>query len=73
MSVTPWSRRPHAIEGTDRPQPLLYLLNGGETSRQAAAGQRAIAPPVCHCLLASSACRNPLQTHCLQASSGTRS
>jgi L-fucose/D-arabinose isomerase len=32
MSVTPWSRRPHVIEGVDRPQPLLYLLNGGEAN-----------------------------------------
>jgi len=31
LSVTPWSARPSFIEGTDRPLPLLYLLNGGET------------------------------------------
>ena len=30
LSVTPWSRRPQWLEGVDRPQPLLYLLNGGE-------------------------------------------
>ncbi|HBE03876.1 MAG: hypothetical protein A2096_14695 [Spirochaetes bacterium GWF1_41_5] len=30
LSVTPWQNRPGFIEGTDRPLPLLYLLNGGE-------------------------------------------
>ncbi len=30
LSVTPWQARPCFIEGTDRPQPLLHLLNGGE-------------------------------------------
>ena len=30
LSVTPWARRPHWIEGVDRPLPLLHLLNGGE-------------------------------------------
>jgi L-fucose/D-arabinose isomerase len=29
LSVTPWSRRPSFIEGVDRPQPLVHLLNGG--------------------------------------------
>ena len=29
-SVTPWAARPRYIEGVDRPEPLLYLLNGGE-------------------------------------------
>jgi L-fucose isomerase len=29
--VTPWQARPGFIEGVDRPQPLLHLLNGGET------------------------------------------
>jgi len=32
LSVTPWQARPAYIEGTDRPTPLLYLLNGGETT-----------------------------------------
>jgi len=32
LSVTPWAARPAFIEGTDRPQPLIYLLNGGETN-----------------------------------------
>jgi len=27
-SVTPWAARPSFIEGTDRPRPLLHLLNG---------------------------------------------
>lgn len=30
MSVTPWQSRPSFIEGTDRPQPLFFLINGGE-------------------------------------------
>jgi len=30
LSVTPWSARPKFIEGLDRPQPLVHLLNGGE-------------------------------------------
>ncbi len=30
LSVTPWGSRPDYVEGIDRPQPLLYLLNGGE-------------------------------------------
>jgi L-fucose isomerase len=29
LSVTPWSARPAFIEGTDRPQPLVHLINGG--------------------------------------------
>jgi L-fucose isomerase len=32
LSVTPWQARPEFIEGIDRPLPLLYLLNGGETA-----------------------------------------
>ncbi|KEO74271.1 hypothetical protein [Anditalea andensis] len=32
LSVTPWQQRPAFIEGTDRPTPLLYLLNGGEVA-----------------------------------------
>ncbi|MCM8776879.1 MAG: hypothetical protein NC905_01250 [Candidatus Omnitrophica bacterium] len=31
LSVTPWQARPSFIEGVDRPLPLLYLINGGET------------------------------------------
>jgi L-fucose isomerase len=32
LGVAPWSRRPHAVAGVDRPLPLLYLLNGGEAN-----------------------------------------
>jgi len=32
LSVTPWQARPAFIEATDRPLPLLYLQNGGETA-----------------------------------------
>jgi L-fucose isomerase len=31
-SVTPWAARPAFVEGVDRPQPLIYLLNGGENA-----------------------------------------
>jgi len=30
LSVTPWAGRPSFIEGVDRPQPLIHLINGGE-------------------------------------------
>jgi len=30
LSVTPWSARPSFVEGTDRPVPLVQLINGGE-------------------------------------------
>ncbi len=29
LSVAPWQNKPEFREGIDRPQPLLYLLNGG--------------------------------------------
>ncbi|MBN1844363.1 MAG: hypothetical protein JW810_01685, partial [Sedimentisphaerales bacterium] len=32
LSVCPWRQRPSFIEGVDRPLPLLYLINGGETA-----------------------------------------
>jgi L-fucose isomerase len=32
LSVAPWQQRPAYIEGVDRPMPLIYLLNGGETT-----------------------------------------
>lgn len=32
LSVAPWSHRPAWLEGVDRPLPMLYLLNGGETN-----------------------------------------
>ena len=30
LSIAPWSARPKFIDGTDRPQPLVHLLAGGE-------------------------------------------
>jgi L-fucose isomerase len=30
LSVAPWQERPSHVDGADRPQPLLHLLNGGE-------------------------------------------
>jgi L-fucose isomerase len=36
LSVAPWQARPNFIEGTDRPLPLLYLLNGGEAASKLA-------------------------------------
>jgi L-fucose isomerase len=30
LSVAPWAARPKFIEGADRPQPLIHLINGGE-------------------------------------------
>jgi L-fucose isomerase len=40
LSVAPWQARPGIIEGTDRPLPLMYLINGGEnaTKRMRARG-----------------------------------
>ncbi|MBM4025596.1 MAG: hypothetical protein FJ280_09345 [Planctomycetes bacterium] len=32
LSSTPWAARPAWVEGVDRPLPLLYILNGGETN-----------------------------------------
>ena len=32
LSVAPWSARPRFIEGVDRPQPLIHLINGGENA-----------------------------------------
>lgn len=29
LSATPWANRPANVEGTDRPLPLLHVLNGG--------------------------------------------
>ena len=31
LSATPWAHRPAYIEGTDRPAPLIQIINGGET------------------------------------------
>jgi L-fucose isomerase len=30
LSIAPWQARPVFIEGTDRPLPLMFLINGGE-------------------------------------------
>jgi L-fucose isomerase len=30
LSITPWAARPKFIEGVDRPQPLIHLIDGGE-------------------------------------------
>jgi len=35
LSITPWSARPKFIEGVDRPQPLVHLINGGEDNYKA--------------------------------------
>ena len=32
LSATPWQARPQFVEGVDRPVPLLYIVNGGETN-----------------------------------------
>ena len=32
MSATPWAARPSFVEGVDRPLPLIYHLNGGEST-----------------------------------------
>ncbi len=40
LSVTPWAGRPAFIEGVDRPIPLLYLANGGETNAKLLLGKR---------------------------------
>jgi L-fucose isomerase len=32
LSVAPWAARPKFIEGTDRPQPLVHLINAGENT-----------------------------------------
>ena len=32
LSVTPWAARPKFVEGVDRPQPLVQLINGGENA-----------------------------------------
>ena len=32
LSVAPWSARPSFVEGTDRPEPLIHLLNGGQAT-----------------------------------------
>jgi L-fucose isomerase len=40
ISQTPWAARPSYIEGVDRPVPLLYLENGGETTAKMLLAQK---------------------------------
>ncbi len=40
LSATPWQARPAYIEGVDRPMPLLYVMNGGETATKLKLAQR---------------------------------
>ena len=40
LSLTPWQARPTFIENCDRPLPLLYLINGGETNTKLLIGKR---------------------------------
>jgi L-fucose isomerase len=40
LSATPWQGRPDFIEGVDRPMPLLYVINGGETATKLRLAQR---------------------------------
>ena len=39
LSVTPWADRPKFIEGVDRPQPLVHLINGGEDAFKMLSGR----------------------------------
>lgn len=40
LSATPWQARPAFVEGVDRPQPLLYIINGGEDATKLKLAQR---------------------------------
>jgi hypothetical protein len=40
LSQANWAARPAYIEGVDRPTPLLYLMNGGETNAKLMLGKR---------------------------------
>ncbi|MGD0167987.1 MAG: hypothetical protein ABSC51_12000 [Gaiellaceae bacterium] len=40
LSQTPWAARPQHVEGVDRPVPLLYVINGGETSAKLMLGAK---------------------------------
>ena len=40
LAQASWAARPAYIEGVDRPIPLLYLLNGGETNARLMLGKR---------------------------------
>jgi L-fucose isomerase len=39
LSIAPWAARPRFLEGVDRPIPLLYLENGGETNTKLKRGK----------------------------------
>jgi len=39
LSVTPWAARAKFIEGVDRPQPLIHLINGGENAFKLSKGR----------------------------------
>jgi len=39
LSATPWAERPAFVEGTDRPTPLLYVINGGEDRAKVMRGE----------------------------------
>ena len=40
LSIAPWAARPSFLEGVDRPVPLIYLENGGETNAKLMLGKR---------------------------------
>jgi L-fucose isomerase len=40
LSIAPWAARPSLLEGVDRPVPLIYLENGGETNAKLMLGKR---------------------------------
>jgi L-fucose isomerase len=40
LPAASWSARPAFLEGTDRPVPLLYLLNGGESAAKLMIGRK---------------------------------
>jgi len=39
LSLAEWAARPSYVEGVDRPTPLLYLMNGGETNAKLMLGR----------------------------------
>ncbi len=40
LSATPWAARPAFIEGTDRPAPMVHLINGGEAAAKTILARR---------------------------------
>jgi L-fucose isomerase len=40
LSEANWAARPSFIEGVDRPVPLLYVMNGGETNAKLMLGKK---------------------------------